>query len=232
MRLKTIALLALTALTQTTFSWASSSECTRLQETRGSIVLSRTYYSDDGTCILSVGNKNIQTIYRDFSFDNRGSMLVFTNYGEFDSQMRYGTREFYFLPLKTKFPDFEWNDETQELEVIMTSGDRAYFSYLTANLTGVENADVKVSNDLHPRSKNGIEVSNYRGILMDTGFTLDRLSSQSPNLLSEFSDVRGNKCKVANRTVFRYKPNGDVQYKLNNTELKNLLSKDCPGLAY
>ena len=231
MRLKTIALIALTTLTQTAFSWASS-ECKPLQEIRGNIVLSRTYYSDDGTCILSVGNKNNETIYRDYSFDNRGGMLIFTNYGEFDSQMRYGTREFYFLPQKTSFPDFVWNDETNELEVIMTSGDRAYFSYLTANLNGIENADVKISNDLHPRSKNGIEVSNYKGILMDTGFTLDRLSSQSPNLLSELSDVRGNKCKVANRSVFRYKSNGDVQFKLNNAELKALVLKSCPGLAY
>jgi hypothetical protein len=231
MNLKTITLFTLTALSQVTFSWAST-DCIPGIERRANIVVSKTYYKDDGTCILSVSNKNNEIIYRDYSFDNRGSMLIFTNYGEFDSQMRYGTREFYFLPKKTDNPDYKWNDESQELEVIMTSGDTAFFSYQTANLSGIENADVKISNDLHPRSKNGVEISNYKGLLMDTGFTLDRLSSQSPNLLSEFTDLNGNKCKVANRSVFKYKSNGDVQFKLNNSELASLVKKNCPNLSY
>lgn len=209
---------------------ASSDSCTPLSETRGNIILTRTFYFDDGTCNLSVSNKNNLTIYRDYSFDQNGGMLVFTLYGEFDNEQRFGTREFFFQPKKNNFPDFAWNDETQELAVIMTSGDKATFSYETAGLKGIENAQVTIDDYLHPRKQGGVEINQYNGLLVDTGFTLDRLSSQNRNGLSVLRDSKSNTCKVANRSLFRYLPNGNVQFKLKTPELKSLLEKQCPGL--
>ena len=211
-------------------AFANSQDCTPLNETRGNIAISRTYYSDDGTCNLSVSNKNNMTIYRDYSFDQNGGMLVFTLYGEFDNQQRFGTREFFFLPKKNNFPDFSWNDETQELEVIMTSGDKAFFSYQTAGLKAIENAQITIDDYLHPRTQGGVEINQYKGLLVDTSFTLDRLSSQNRNGLSILKDSKSNTCKVANRSLFRYLPNGNVQFKLKTPDLKSLLEKQCPGL--
>lgn len=223
------AVFSLTILTSGAFA---SETCTPVTEVRGNILLSRTYYSDDGTCNLSVSNKNNEIIYRDYSFGNTGGILVFSNYGEFDGQHRFGTREFFFLPKKNAFPDYVWNDEKQELEIIMTSGDRAIFRYDTAELQAIENAVINVNNDLHPRSKGGLEILSYKGIVIDTGFSLDRLNSQNQIFLSTITDSQSRTCKISNRSLFKYYSNGNVDFKLTNEELKALLKKQCPQLSY
>lgn len=210
---------------------ADTETCTNHMESRGNITIRRLYYPDDGACHLSVSSTDIKDIYRDYSFDNNGGMMVFNSYGEFDGELRFGTREFFFLPKKNSFPQFNWNDEKAILEVTLTSGQIATFKYEDAELQSISGAEVQVSKDLHPRSLGGVEVKNQSGILLDTGYQLDRLSSQYRERLSVFSDSQSNTCKVANKNIFKYKSNGDLSFGLSNEKLNELLTKKCPNLS-
>lgn len=209
------------------YSYAAD-DCSNTVEYRANISVQRIYYPEDGRCSLSVTPFLITDIYRDYSFDDRGGMLIFINYGNFDSELRFGTREFYFLPKKKKFPEFRWDDDKGALEITMVNGQKAYFHYSDAQLASISQAKVSISADLHPRSKGGISIQVNEGLLLDTGFSLDHLSSQEKIRASEFTDKKGHSCKILNRSIFTYLPNGDVLFGLSNDELKSLLAIKCP----
>lgn len=209
---------------------ADMESCTPLIESRGNISIRRIFYADDGACNLAVSHLNPKTTYRDYSFGNYGGMLIFVNYSNYESE-GFGTREFYFLPNINQFPQFNWNDEKRVLEVIMTNGQKACFSYEDAELLSIDGAKVKVSSDLSPKMEGGVEIKILSGLLMDTGFRLDKLNSQSPDKLSQFTDSNFGSCKLANRELFKYKASGDVVFGLSSEKLMVLLKKKCPNIT-
>lgn len=224
-------LVLISALVMSLGAFAQEDECSNLMESRGNVTVRRNFYPD-GACNLSVTAGNPGDIYRDYSFGHTGGILIFVNYGVYDGEHRFGTREFFLLPNKNKFPQFAWNDETSQLEVIMTNGKKAFFNYSDAELSGIEGANITVNSRHHPHELGGVNITIKEGLLVDTGFLLDRLNSQSPTKMSVIQDAEKNSCKVMNMLLFGYKSNGDVVFKLSNEELSKLVSTKCPALKY
>lgn len=205
--------------------------CAPITESRGNITVRRILYPD-GACNLSVTPTNAADLYRDYSFGHTGSLLVFVNYGVFDGENRFGTREYMLLPNKIQYPQYSFNDETSQLEVTMTNGKKAAFSYSDAQIVSIEGAEIAVDPYLHPRAQGGVDIKVKEGLLIDTGFILDRLASQNSNRTSTIIDAANSTCKVLNKQLFRYKADGDVVFKLSNEDLSKLMSARCPLLKY
>ncbi|EQC48530.1 hypothetical protein M899_1839 [Bacteriovorax sp. BSW11_IV] len=214
-----------------TINTTEASECTNFTETKGNLTVRRIYYPHDDVCSIGLSLFSPVERYREFSFDNNGAMLVFVNYGIFDDELRYGAREFYFLPKLQAYPSIEWREQEGELDVLMINGHRATFDIQTSKLLRVSGAEISVDDYLHPKVLGGVEVKPLQGLIIDTGFALDSLSTQSPFKKSLLKNSADEKCEITNRDLFRYPSNGDVIFRHNNESLEVLIGKKCPQIT-
>lgn len=209
----------------------ASQECSNFTETKGNLTVRRIYYPHDDVCSIGLSLFSPLDRYREFSFDNNGAMLVFVNYGIFDEELRYGAREFYFLPKLQAYPSIEWREDEEELDVLMVNGQKATFNIQTSKLLRISGSEISVDDYLHPKVLGGVEVRPLQGLIIDTGFALDSLSTQSPFKKSLLKNKDDEKCEIANRDLFRYPSNGDVIYRHTNESLAALVGKKCPHIS-
>lgn len=214
-----------------TINTTEATECTNFTETKGNLTVRRIYYPHDDVCSIGLSLFSPVERYREFSFDNNGAMLVFVNYGIFDDELRYGAREFYFLPKLQAYPSIEWREQEGELDVLMINGQKATFDIQTSKLLRISGAEISVDDYLHPKVLGGVEVKPLQGLIIDTGFALDSLSTQSPFKKSLLKNSAHEKCEITNRDLFRYPSNGDVIFRHNNESLEVLIGKKCPQIT-
>lgn len=184
-----------------------------------------------GGCYLSITPFQIKNLtYRDFLFDDKGMIMVFSSYGPGPISSTTGAREFYLFPRQNKIPTYEVL-ENDAVIVTHPSGTLFRFPFSSGDLSEITPGKVTVSSFFDPAARSGVEFIQFKGILLDTGFQMGNTPSADPNRQSTFTDEDGNTCKVKNKELFDYLRNGDVQFKfLSDPPLAKLLSQKCPKL--
>ncbi len=210
---------------------AEPGTCPDILEKRGSIQLQQ-MMTNDGFCFLSVGNfKSSGLVYRNYLFTSDGNLMIFNSFGWGDDSGSTGARDFYMFPRPLAKATYQWNDEARHLEVTDVTGGKSHFSYETAELIHMEKGQVTVDPKVHPDNKGGVEIRNYRGLLLDIGWAVGRSPTQNPSGWATFKDHKGQSCRVRNRDVFRYGSDGDVFFKYSDNDLARYLARVCPKIA-
>ncbi|KYG65296.1 hypothetical protein AZI87_12125 [Bdellovibrio bacteriovorus] len=213
-------------------AFASDPVCKNVVERGGSIQIQMNTFSS-GECFLSVRNYKAQNlIYRDYMFTKGGDFMVFNSFGQGSNSEDTGAREFYLFPRKTVIPQYKWNVETRQLEVTSVAGNIFYFDYETADVVTISNASVKVASEISRNNRGGVEITNYKGLLLDAGFTKGRAPTEVLSASSLLTDEKGKICKIKNSEVFAKTSDGDVYFKHSDKAFASLLKSRCPQLTF
>ncbi|HWU42198.1 MAG TPA: hypothetical protein VN132_02130 [Bdellovibrio sp.] len=209
-----------------------TSFCPDRLERRESIQVQQMVSADKTICYISIHNfrtKNL--VYRDYIFTSDGGLMVFNSFGEGPDSQSTGAREYYMFPRPNKNPTFTWQDESHTLQVIDATGGSYLFDYESEQLVGMSLGTSKVASDVSEKNNGGVEISKFKGILLDAGFTKGHAPSQISSGTSVLKDFAGRSCKVRNKDLFKYTADGDAIFKYSSDEeFKKFLKSKCPLL--
>ncbi len=212
-------------------SFAQEPTCPEKVERRGSIQLQQIPSGNNTSCYISVHNfKQGGLIYRDYSFSSDGNFMVFNSFGNGPDDVDTGAREFFLFPRPAANPSYNWNDDARRLEVIDSSGSKFSFDYEDAQIVSIDKATVKVAPEVVKTNRGGVEISKFKGLILDAGFAIGKAPSQVTTASSTFTDEVGATCKVKNSDVFKYTSDGDVSFKFSDKGLVAFLKVKCPKL--
>lgn len=228
-------MILLSLLTVISGAWAADAAkpvCTEALEQRGDIQVQVQWNADNSTCYLSVhpfDSDNL--IYRDFLFAQDGMLMVFNSFGEGPESTTTGARELYFFPRTQLYPTYAWNDQLQRLEVTHTNGEKYFFNYKDNQFSGTTNGTVKEDPSVNRQNKGGVEITGYKGLMLDVGFTMGESPSAITTGAAVFTDQNSKTCDVKNDEVFKYVANGDDLFKFDyDRDLVSFMKGRCPAL--
>lgn len=181
-----------------------------------------------GECFVSIHPLDAGMVYRDYAVFGSGMLMVFSSYGASEGPDMTSAREFYFFP-RTDVPRLALNAAAGTLSVTMPDGGVARFDPATAQISALDRGTVTVSPRVDRSERGGVEISGYRGLMLDAGFRLGELPSGRPDAESTFRSAEGQLCAVKNRELFEYK-GGDHALKFDDAGLSAFLKTRCPGL--
>lgn len=214
-------------------AFEEESICQDIVERRGSIQVQMILGRDGTTCYVSVHNRKAQNLtYRDYLFTSDGELMIFNSLGYGDESQTTGAREFFMFPRPLKNPTFEWNDETRRMTVTTVSGNKASFDYEDAELVEMTGATVQRAAEIRPDNRGGVEIKNYQGLIMDSGFKLGSVPTGVSTAYSIFTDKQQRTCRIQNRELFKYPGDGDVIFRHSDASLRALLRSRCPRLSF
>ncbi len=217
-----IKLLALFLATQFSVH-AGSTACVDTVEKNGSLQIQR-LSSSTGACYLLVKNwKDDDMIFRSYVITNSGKLLIFSSYGPGEAASLTGAREYYHFPRPFAVPQFQWNNNTRQLEVTTVSGQKIYFDYDLGDMVSMDRAQLRISNEISARTKGGLEITYFQGLMLNAGFKVGGAPSEALQNLSTFTDGQGHKCQIRNKELFDYANNSDVSFKFSDGELAAFL---------
>lgn len=189
-------------------------------------------YSDAlnaSTCFVSIDPTNDGgMIYRAYTIFSDGLFMVFNSYGPAEGPTMTSARQYYFFP-RARLPRLDVDAKAGTISVIMADGGRATFAPATAQIAQFDRGDVSVSPSLDRSVRGGVEISDYRGLLLDAGFRLGELPSGLPSGQSTFRSAQGQTCTVTNSEIFD-ESNGDSVFKFDDAALSKFLKTRCPAL--
>ncbi|MEK2646312.1 hypothetical protein [Bdellovibrio sp. BCCA] len=208
---------------------AEPSSCTSFEEYKMGVNLKRTWFATSGVCMLSVSPadayKNL--IYRDYSLSTDGMFMVFNLYG---NEGDFGVRDFFMFPRTASVLSYQWKEDTRELLITHVTGDVFTFNADTAQLKSISGATVKVSATVSRSNRGGVEVQDYKGLLLDTGFTLNQDPAQNSKATSSLKKSASS-CSVQNKNLFRYMSDGDIVFRYqNDKDFFTYVKSACPKL--
>ncbi len=156
--------------------------------------------------------------------------MVFNSYGPGDESQTTSAREFYLFPRVKENFSYTWNDSINELEFINVTGDKIIFDSRKGRLKSISGGNVTVADYIEPTNRGGIEITNYKGLILDGGFKIGSAPTGDSSGTSTMTDVLGNTCKLKNTEVFTYSSNGDVIFKFTDKALATYLKTRCKNL--
>lgn len=209
----------------------TTTACINSSETHSGTHLQRTWLESSGICMVSLSPTDAykDLVYRDYSFLNDGTVMIFNNYGP---NGEFGVRDFIFFPRSQSNVRFQWNDNLDELYITHVTGDVFTFDARTASLKSFSGGDVKVAKKVSKSNNGGVEFSGYKNLLMDVGFTLNQDPSENVSAMSRITSASGT-CSLKNTNIFQYKSDGDIVFKYRTDKdfyayLKNVCPKILP----
>ncbi len=201
----------------------------------GPVIIGKTQgYADSlssGQCFVSIDpTETSGLVYRSYIFFDDGLLMVFSSYGdgEADSNMT-SAREFFFFPRRGA-PALTMDPQARTISVRMSNDRGAEFDPASAQIRELERGSVRVSPNIDPAERGGVEIPRYAGLMLDAGFRIGASPSGLPDGTSTFRSSRGESCAVKNRDVFSYTADGDHAFKFTDAELSAWLLNACPGL--
>jgi hypothetical protein len=183
----------------------------------------------NGLCYVSIDPQSeTNLVYRDYAFFSDGMLMVFNSYGEGEGPSMTSARQFYFFP-RARAPHLDADAAAGTIAVVLSDGGRATFDPKTAQISALDRGTVTVSPSLDPSARGGVEISGYRGLLLDAGFRQGELPSGLPNGQSTFHGAQGQTCTVTNSEIFAYS-GSDNSFKFDDAGLSAFLKTRCPAL--
>ena len=233
--MKLLIILSLAVILKSVNSFATdASTCKDTVEKRANIQLQVLFSAQERSCFLTVTPlDSYKTLtYRDYLMSDEGILLVFNSLNSSENNDSTAAREFYFFPRLRPNPTYLWNDQERRLEVTHTNGDTFYFDYDTAQIKAMGRGQVVVAAEIKKENRGGVEILNYKGLVLDVGFAIGHSPSEVGSGAAQFTDYFGKNCHTLNREVFVTTPSQDVRFKFSDTELVPFIKKSCPQLKY
>lgn len=200
---------------------------------RGGTIQAQMRPTSNGDCFVSISNYKVSTMfYRGYVFSADANLMVFNSFGSGPVSETTGAREFYTFPRRFKYPTFTWNEEQRVLVVTSTTGDEFYFDYETAQPKGMNKAEVQVAAEISKNNGGGVEIKNYKGLIMDAGFKMGSAPTSNPRNKVKFTDETGKTCDLTVGDIFNYREDGDPYVKFSDKNLANFLKKKCSKLKF
>lgn len=210
---------------------ADALSCKDKVDRRANIQVQVLFSEPSKSCFLTVTSFKIPTlVYRDYLFSSDGVFLVFNSLNESEDSQATAAREFYFFPRLNGAPTYTWNEAERRLEVTGTNGDVFYFDYETAQITGMGRGQVSVSPDIKKENRGGVEILNYKGLVLDAGFAIGHSPTSVSSGPAVFRSQNGNQCHLVVRDLFETKASQDVEFKYSDADLVPFLHSRCPQL--
>ncbi len=159
--------------------------------------------------------------------------MVFNSYGDGKPSEKTGARVFYFLPRETTPHGISENGDlkiqTGSVDtVLIIDGTTSKLKSLARKniaATLIESPEVNATN------QGGVEIKDYHGLLIDTGFALGKDPKTDPNRKSLITDQNGKSCRIKNKDLFNYDNSDEAIFKRSDLEFKKYLSQVCPELT-
>lgn len=222
-------LLVLTILTSVS---ANALDCTSEFFKVKNLQLQKEIFPQDNTCFISIQNRNTEgLIYRSFLFTNDGGLMIFNSFGNGNESTTTGAREFIFFPRNTEHFSYNISPDENELNLKFTNGDTFTFSTEKAVPIKMNMAQIQISSEISPDNNGGVEFLNYQGLILDLGFMMGTAPSYVPNHYANFIDIKGNKCKVKVKELYRFTSDESFFRYKTDQELSEFLKTRCPNLV-
>ncbi len=210
---------------------STPANCVDKVERRANIQVQVILSSNQKSCFLNISSRQSSNlVYRSYLMSDEGLFMVFNSFGDGEIDEDTGARNFYFFPRLIPNPTYQWNDQDQVLEVIHTNGDKFLFDYKTAEIKGIGQGQVTVAADISKVHRGGVEILNYKGLLLDAGFAIGRSPSAVGSGDAVFKDHQGQFCSLKNRELFEMDKDQDIRFMFDDPGLKLFLNKRCPQL--
>lgn len=211
-------------LSASTFAY----ECEFKVEHLDSVRIQQGHFKQTDTCYISVATrKTLHMEYRSYLMTSRGKFLVFNSFGEGPSSQFTGAREFNFFGREKRI---SYQVLENEIVVNLSNGDQLLFDKESGEPLSLGRGIVELDPMLSRTNNGGIELPNYRGLVLDSGFKMGMSPSYYLSRKSTFRDQFNNQCTVVNREIFHKK--GDETYWVyeSDRDLYKYLQKRCPSL--
>ncbi|HAT72538.1 MAG TPA: hypothetical protein DCS63_06960 [Elusimicrobia bacterium] len=181
-------------------------------------------------CIVSViPTETPGQVYRSYVFFDNGLLMVFSSYGEGEGPGMSSAREFFFFPRRGA-PELKMDSHARTISVRMGDGGYAEIDPASAQIRELERGFVRVSPNMVPAERGGVEIPRYAGLMLDAGFRMGESPSGLPDGTSTFRSAWGETCTVKNRDVFSYSVGGGHAFKFTDAQLSAWLRTACPAL--
>lgn len=176
-------------------------DCPYRQVFFGKWAFNRFFTMADG-CLLQVTPIHKPTqIYREYVTDQSGRLMVFNSTpGTYETAT--SQRNFFFFPVVT-VPDFKQVGE--RMVVQMANGSELQFSGDSDFVLGTsQDLQLKDNGQIGLSPGGGVEIVNYKGIMLDAGWIIGDRGHRDREAISVFSVPGVGKCRFKNREIFDY----------------------------
>jgi hypothetical protein len=184
-------------------------------------------YQDAFCKIKIAADSSSASTSREILFTDSGLIQVFANFPGAKNSTSTGAHVFYLFPTRED-KKISSADESH-LSVTHPSG----VSFVFDKFGHISSPDLqmKVSNEITPNNKAGIEIDGYsKGIVIDLGYRVGNTPTLNKSAVVTVTDKNKKKCTLEN-SEFNKIENGEASliYKTNES-LHGFLRKKCPNL--
>lgn len=184
-------------------------------------------FGDAGECFVSVTtNPNFNPKYRDYLMTNNGLLMVFNSYGDGDPSTMTGAREYYF-PSKLK-QNFILSYDQGLVKVALTDDVTITINAKTGKPTQITNMSFSLSSSINPNNKGGLEISNPKIPMIDSGFAMGRSPTSIDTGKSYIKRLKES-CELINRELYD-NSEGDAILRYKNKDFDNFVVSRCPNI--
>jgi len=213
------------AINLTTYAY----ECEFKVEYLETVRIQQGHFKQTDTCYISIASrKTLNMEYRSFMVTSRGKLLVFNSFGEGPSSEYTGAREFNFFGREKRI---KYSILENEILVDLANGDQMSFDIETGEPMSIGWGILEIDPALSRSNNGGLEVFNYKGLVLDSGFKMGMSPTYYLNRKSTFVDQFRNQCTVKNLEIFDKKDNETFWKYESDRELYKYLQKRCPSLV-
>lgn len=176
-------------------------------------------------CYVSISpRKTAGMFYRTYLFTSTGKFLIFNSFGSGPSKTHSGAREYNFFKRDHNL-GYQILDTTVDLS--LPNGDTLVFNKELALPVSVGRGVLEYDPVVTPENNGGVEIFNYKGLLMDFGFQMGMSPSWYLNRKVKIIDEQSNTCSIVNSEIL-YKKNSDIHWKYSSdASLFKYLKKRC-----
>ena len=180
-------------------------------------------------CYISISpRKNNGMFYRTYLITSSGKFLIFNSFGTGPSKTHSGAREFNFFKRNSKL-SYKVFEKT--VDITLANGDRLTFNKELALPVSIDRGYLTYDPVVTPENNGGIEILNYKGLLMDFGFQMGMSPSWYLKRTTKIIDENSNTCSISNSEIL-YKKNSDIHWIYRSDKsLFSYLQKRCPSIV-
>lgn len=226
-------LMTLFLMTMTLSQKVFAFDCSEILTHYDNIQIQRSQFSStDSACFVSIHPMFIKDMkYRDYLLTTDGLFMVFNSYKDGSIASSTGAREYFIFP--RNFQKFEIIHEAsmQQLIISINDSQNFIFSTATAELMSISGAAVIVDPEITPKNAGGVEIKNFPGILLDSGFRMGGSPTEVSSRSSTFKDINNKSCSIKNSRLFNYE-NDEVVFAHDDEQLRDFLKAECKNLTW
>lgn len=204
--------------------------CDYRQRTQGGTVANRFETTALG-CVVQITPLDKPNLrYREYWFDERGRLLVYTSINGPDATST-GYRSYFLFP-RRRNPDFRIENDGS-IAVTLSTGELMRFSTDTTRIQAFPSGIFTESPEISLNNGSGVELRSTGGILLDSGYRIGGISYSDLGAPAVFHDNKGHSCAIRNGEAFS---NINTYYGEPNFifptdgALADFLAKRCPDL--